>query len=390
LKLVVEAYLKDEEGGMRARALTLNLPHQDGKGAHTLTTPMFMPVGTAGSVKGMDPRDLSFLGTQILLGNTYHLGLRPGPERMQKFGGLHQFMRWEGPILTDSGGFQVFSLAGINAIDDEGVTFRSHWDGSKHRFTPEYSMEIQRALGSNIVMAFDECPPYPTTPEKLERALERTHRWAERGLRVPLLPYQQRFGIIQGGMDLSLRQASVKALCNMPFDGYAIGGLSIGEPPELMQAMAAKSAVLLPKEKPRYLMGVGRPEDLVENVRAGIDLFDCVLPTRNARNGQLFTSTGKVNIRNERYKEDISPLDSHCKCYTCSHFSKAYLRHLFLNKEPLSVRLHTIHNLHYYLELMRFMRAAILEDNFEAWREHFYAERGAKPPLTGFRLAKKD
>jgi queuine tRNA-ribosyltransferase len=378
LQFAVEKSLPDSAGVPRARAGKLTLPGSRGR-SHDILTPMFMPVGTVGSVKGITPGDLRGMGAQIILGNTYHLYLRPGHKRVEKLGELSKFMSWDGPILTDSGGFQVFSLSALNKIDDEGVTFQSHLDGSTHRFTPELSMEIQCALGSDVVMAFDECPPYPATPEQVSRAMRRTLQWAERGLKYSLKPHQSRFGIIQGGLFEDLRRQSAQELTQLPFDGFAIGGLSIGETPELMQKMAAYVAPLMPKDKPRYLMGVGRPQDLVEGVRAGIDLFDCVMPTRNARNGQLFTSQGKVNIKNLRYAEDESPLDPECGCETCTGYTRAYLRHLFTANELLSARLNTIHNLSYYLGLMRQMREAILKDAFDDWANSFYTRLNAQP-----------
>ena len=356
-----------------ARACQLTLVGAQGK-PHEILTPAFMPVGTLGTVKGMTVGELRGIGTQILLGNTYHLYLRPGHERVAKFGGLHRFMGWEGPILTDSGGFQVFSLSGLNKIDDHGVTFQSHIDGSSHRFTPELSMEIQKNLGADIVMAFDQCPPYPATQEKVQQAMRRTLRWAERGLQFSLHPYQARFGIVQGGLYEDLRIESAREITALPFDGFALGGLSIGETPELMQKMARFAAPLLPAGKPRYLMGVGRPEDLVEGVRAGIDLFDCVMPTRNARNGQLFTSRGKLNIKNARYADDTAPLDPECPCETCTRYSRGYLRHLFICGEILGARLNTLHNLSYYLRLMQQMRCAILENRFDDWVKSFYTQ----------------
>lgn len=365
--------IPDLQGIPRARAGKLTLPGAKGQ-SHEILTPMFMPVGTVGSVKAMTTRELREIGAQIILGNTYHLYLRPGHQRVERLGELHRFMNWDGPILTDSGGFQVFSLSGLNKIDDEGVTFQSHIDGSYHRFTPELSMEIQRALASDIVMAFDECPPFPATPEQVQAAMRRTVRWAERGLRVSLKAHQNRFGIVQGGLFEELRVQSAREITSLPFDGFAIGGLSIGETPDLMQKMAAFTAPLLPQDKPRYLMGVGRPEDLVEGVRAGIDLFDCVMPTRNARNGQLFTSQGKINIKNAKYAEDPSPLDPECPCEACTQYSRAYLRHLFVAGEMLSARLNTLHNLSYYIRLMGQMREAILENRFDDWTKSFYTK----------------
>lgn len=370
LSFQVEKSLTDDQGVERARAGRLTLAG----GKYEVLTPVFMPVGTAGTVKAVTTGELNTMGAQIILGNTYHLYLRPGHQRVERLGELHKFMNWKGPILTDSGGFQVFSLASLNKIDDQGVTFQSHIDGSSHRFTPELSMEIQAALGSDIVMAFDQCPPYPATPDEVRAAMRRTVRWAERGLKFPLKPHQARFGIFQGGLYEDLRVQSAREITSLPFDGYAIGGLSIGESPDMMQKMARFSAPLLPRDRPRYLMGVGRPEDLVEGVRAGIDMFDCVMPTRNARNGQLFTSQGKVNIKNQRYADDPSPLDPECPCETCVNYSRAYLRHLFVAGEMLSARLNTIHNLTYYLRLMAQMRSAILENRFDDWVKTFYTK----------------
>jgi queuine tRNA-ribosyltransferase len=362
-----------EKKDSSARAGKVTLKGHNGKD-HEILTPVFMPVGTLAVVKGASPQELKNMGAQIVLGNTYHLYLRPTHTRVEKLGGLHQFMSWDKPILTDSGGFQVFSLSDINKIDDDGVTFQSHLDGSSHRFTPELSMQIQRSLGSNIVMAFDECPPYPATPEQVQKAMKRTVDWAIRGLEVPLHPHQARFGIVQGGLFEDLRVQSAKDITNLPFDGFALGGLSVGEAPEHMQKMARFAAPLLPESKPRYLMGVGRPQDLVECVRAGIDMFDCVMPTRNARNGQLFTSRGKVNIKNAKHTEDLSPLDPDCSCETCVGYSRAYLRHIFMCGDVLSARLNTIHNLTYYLNLMSQMRCAILENRFDDWVKSFYTQ----------------
>jgi queuine tRNA-ribosyltransferase len=374
LKFTIEHQSFDEKGVSRARTGKLLLKGAQGE-IHEIRTPVFMPVGTVGSVKGITPRELTQMGAQIILGNTYHLYLRPGHLRVERLGELQQFMAWKGPILTDSGGFQVFSLADINKIDDQGVTFQSHIDGSYHRFTPELSMEIQKALGSNIVMAFDQCPPYPATSSEVEAAMRRTLSWAKRGLDVELKSHQARFGIIQGGLYENLRVRSTEEISSLPFDGFAIGGLSIGETPDLMQKMAYFTAPLLPADKPKYLMGVGRPEDLVEGVRAGIDMFDCVMPTRNARNGQLFTSRGKVNIKNAKYADSSEPLDPNCTCEACTQYSRAYLRHLFVSRELLSARLNTIHNLTYYIDLMKQMRQAIAEDRFEEWTKTFYRNR---------------
>lgn len=389
LSFQVERQSHDQSGTPRARAGRLWLrtseavQRKTGLTEHEVLTPRFMPVGTAGTVKGVTPGELKTLGAQIILGNTYHLYLRPGHRRVEHLGELHQFMNWDGPILTDSGGFQVFSLAGINRIDDEGVTFQSHIDGSSHRFTPELSMEIQAALGSNIVMAFDQCPPYPATREQVEQAMRRTVAWAKRGLATPLKAHQVRFGIVQGGLYEDLRVQSAREITALPFDSFAIGGLSIGESPEMMQAMARHTAPLLPQDRPRYLMGVGRPEDLVEGVVAGVDLFDCVMPTRNARNGTLFTSQGKVNIKNAAHADDRGPLDPECPCEACTQYSRGYLRHLFVAGEILSARLNSIHNLTFYLNLMKQMREAILEDRFGAWRSEFYAKQGRSAPDLG-------
>jgi len=376
LKFTLERSLPGADGIQRARAARLELRGSNGK-SHEILTPVFMPVGTVGSVKAMTTEELRKAGAQIILGNTYHLYLRPGHERVERLGELHKFMNWDGPILTDSGGFQVFSLAALNKIDDQGVTFQSHIDGSSHRFTPELSMEIQKRLGSDIVMAFDQCPPYPATEDQVRAAMQRTLRWAERGLDYPLKDHQARFGIIQGGLYEHLRLQSAAEITALPFDGFAIGGLSIGETPELMQKMAYYTAPLLPADHPRYLMGVGRPEDLVEGVRAGIDMFDCVMPTRNARNGQLFTSQGKVNIKNAKYADDPGPLDPECPCDACTKYSRAYLRHLFICGEVLSARLNTLHNLTHYLGLMSQMRNAILENRFDDWVNSFYTKSKA-------------
>jgi queuine tRNA-ribosyltransferase len=366
--------LEHQDG--HARAARFWIPTHDPERLgefHEIETPTFMPVGTLGTVKGITTRELrEEIRAQIVLSNTYHLYLRPGHEKVERLGGLHRFMNWDGPILTDSGGFQVFSMSELRKIDDDGVTFQSHLDGSRHRFTPELSMAIQKALGSNLVMAFDECPPYPAQPEEVGRAMKRTLEWAKRGLEAPLRDYQMRLGIVQGGLFPELRVQSAKEIGALPFDAFALGGFSIGETPDLMQAHVAQSAPLLPADRPRYLMGVGRPEDLVECVRGGVDLFDCVMPTRNARNGTLFTSEGKVSIKNAKYAEDSGPLDPECRCETCQKYSRAYLRHLFVAGEILGARLLTLHNLTYYGDLMRQMREAISHNRFDLWRNQFY------------------
>jgi queuine tRNA-ribosyltransferase len=380
LRFELQNQIRDSRGVLRSRAGRIFLRkhpgamERSGEGEFVIETPTFMPVGTVGSVKSLSTPELERMGAQIILGNTYHLYLRPGHERVERLGGLQRFMNWSGPILTDSGGFQVFSLSGLNKITDHGVTFQSHLDGSRHLFTPELSMEIQRALGSNIVMAFDQCPPFPATPDFIADAMRRTLDWAKRGLSVPLKDHQARFGIFQGGLDIDLRKKSIADIGELPFDGFALGGFAIGEPMDMMHAVVQQVAPLMPEHKPRYLMGVGRPEDLVEAVRAGVDIFDCVMPTRNARNGQLFTSRGRVNIKNARYMDDESPLDPECSCETCGNYTRAYLRHLFVAGEMLSARLNTIHNLHFYLNLMRQMRVAILENQFDSWAEHFYSQ----------------
>lgn len=378
LKFQLEHTVSRPDGTEGARAGRITLPGPDGVPREILT-PVFMPVGTQGTVKSVTVGELQGMDAGIILGNTYHLYLRPGHKRVEELGGLHRFIGgWDRAILTDSGGFQVFSLAGLNKIDDEGVTFQSHLDGSRHRFTPELSMEIQRGLGSDIVMAFDECPPYPAEPERVRAAMRRTRRWAERGLNYELKPHQARFGIVQGGLYEELRKESAQEITELPFDGFAIGGLSIGEDIDQMHHMTRYTAPLLPKDKPRYLMGVGRPEDLVEGVRAGVDMFDCVMPTRNARNGQLFTSRGKVNIKNAANADDPGPLDPECPCETCTRYSRAYLRHLFVAGEMLSARLNSIHNLTFYLRLMQGARVAILENRFDEWAKNFYTKYNAQ------------
>ena len=342
-----------------------------------IQTPIFMPVGTYGTVKGMTPRDLNEINAQIILGNTFHLWMRPGLDIMAKFGGLHQFMGWKGPILTDSGGFQVFSLGAMRKIKEEGVHFRSPVNGDKLFLTPEESMRIQTVLNSDIVMIFDECTPYPATHTEARVSMEMSMRWARRSRDSfdELGNTNGLFGIVQGGMYEDLRDISLEGLEQIGFDGYAIGGLSVGEPKDDMQRILAHTAPKLPAHKPRYLMGVGTPEDLVNAVGKGIDMFDCVMPTRNARNGWLFTRTGDIRIRNAKFRNDESPLDATCTCYTCQNFSRAYLHHLDRSKEILGAHLNTMHNLHYYLELMREMREAIEADVFDAWVQEFHATR---------------
>lgn len=333
-----------------------------------INTPAFIPVGTIATVKSMNVEELRDIGAEIILSNTYHLYLRPGHEVIRNLGGLHKFMNWDGPILTDSGGFQVFSLSPLRKITDEGVEFRSHLDGSTHFLTPELATQIQAALGSNIAMAFDECTPYPATREYTLKSLQLTTKWAGRCLEART-ERQALFAIVQGGVYKDLRRQSAEELIEMDFDGYAIGGLSVGEPKELMYEMFNYTTPLLPKDQTRYLMGIGDLNDVLEAVAAGIDMFDCVMPTRNARNGTLFTSQGRISIKREEFKEDPNPLDPGCNCYTCRNYSKAYLRHLYMSREILSMRLNTYHNLHFYLEFFRKMRVAIANGEFERFRK---------------------
>jgi len=350
----------------------------------TVHTPAFLPVGTSGTVKALTPRDLRDVGAQGVLANTFHLYLRPGDELIARRGGLHRFMGWSGPILTDSGGYQVFSLGARRTVDEKGVRFRSHLDGTEHWLTPERATEIQARLGADIAMAFDECTPYPVSADEARLSMQRTLRWARRSrarflqLRdakngtTLLTPTQAQFGIVQGGMFQDLREVSAQATVEVGFEAYAIGGLSVGEPTDVLYEVAGRTASLLPPERPRYLMGVGRPDNLVESVARGIDLFDCVLPTRNARNGQLFTRTGPISIKVAAFAEDDRPVDPDCECYTCQNFSRAYLRHLYLAKEVTSATLNTLHNIHFYLDTMRRMREAIALGSFEQFRQAFH------------------
>jgi queuine tRNA-ribosyltransferase len=334
-----------------------------------------MPVGTYGTVKAMTPEELQALGAEIILGNTFHLMLRPGIEVIGLHGGLHSFMHWNGPILTDSGGFQVFSLGAMRKITEEGVRFRSPVDGSWVFLGPEESMQVQRALGSDIVMIFDECTPYPASFEQAAKSMRLSLRWAERSQRAHRDHLSALFGIVQGGVYDELRRESIEGLKSLGFDGYAIGGLSVGEPKEDRARILNVLEPWMPAEKPRYLMGVGTPEDIVEAVQAGIDMFDCVLPTRNARNGHLFTRNGAIRIRNSQYQKDTRPLDEQCGCYTCRHYSRAYLRHLDKCREILGARLNTIHNLHYYQDLMAEIRAAIEAGHLQEFIRQFYSQR---------------
>ena len=333
-----------------------------------VSTPAFMPVGTKATVKTLSPDDLRRCGAEIVLANTYHLYLRPGHGTIAGAGGLHGFMAWPGPILTDSGGFQVFSLGAIRTITEEGVRFRSEIDGTDCFLSPETSVEIQNALGADVIMAFDECPPYPATVQYVEDSLERTVRWAVRCVRAHTRDDQLLFGIVQGGMDERLRRRSAEGTAELDFRGYAIGGLSVGEEKALMYDVVELTTPMLPADRPRYLMGVGTPEDLLQAVSCGIDMFDCVLPTRNARHGFLYTTGEPVRIRNARYKDDFGPIDPSCACETCRQFTRAYLRHLFVEQEPLGSRLLTIHNLHFYLHLMRGVRRALSAGRFGTMR----------------------
>lgn len=354
--------LKKTESSTRARLGTLETAHG------VIQTPVFMPVGTRGAVKTLTNQHLIDIGASIILGNTYHLMLRPGSEIIKKAGGLHGFMNWNRPILTDSGGFQVFSLSDLNKITEEGVFFQSHIDGSRHFLGPIESMQIQEALGSDIVMAFDECAPYPCERKKSEEAVERTYRWAQTCRNFTLQPHQNLFGIVQGGVHADLRQQSADSLTPLNFDGYAIGGLSVGEPAALMNDVIDHTIPHLPEQKPRYLMGVGTPRNIIEAVRRGVDMFDCVMPTRNARNGTAFTWSGKIIIKAGRYAEDFSPLDPELDCYT-SKFSKAYIRHLLNVDEITGLTLVSLQNLAFYLDFMRQLRQAIEQDNLPSFYE---------------------
>jgi queuine tRNA-ribosyltransferase len=368
----MEFKLKTRDGQARRGQLTF--------ARGVVETPIFMPVGTYGAVKSLTPEDLLGLGAQIILGNTFHLMLRPGMEVMKTHGDLHDFMRWQKPILTDSGGFQVFSLGALRKISEQGVTFKSPINGSKIFMGPEESMQVQRDLGSDIVMIFDECTPYPATYQQAADSMRLSLRWANRSKDAHADNPSALFGIVQGGMYPELRRESIHGLTDIGFDGYAIGGLSVGEPKHEMLATLDAIMPDMPQDKPRYLMGVGTPEDLVEAVRRGVDMFDCVMPTRNARNGHLFTRYGVIKIRNNQYQFDTRPLDENCSCYTCQNYSRSYLKHLDKCKEMLGSRLNTIHNLHYYLELMQGMRDAIEANRFDEFVREFYELRGVTMP----------
>lgn len=357
--------IKEDEHS-QARAGLIQTPHGE------IPTPAFAPVGTQATVKSISPRELRELKASVIMVNTYHLYLRPGPDTIARAGGLHRFMGWDGPIMTDSGGFQVFSLEHLRHVGDEGVTFRSHIDGSEHTLTPEKVIEIQEKLGADIIFCFDECPD-PFDYEYNTQALKRTHQWAERCQRAQRRGDQALFGIVQGGVFTDLRQESARFLASLGFPGYAIGGLSVGEPKEMMHEVLEATIPLLPEDKPRHLLGVGSPEDLFECVARGIDMFDCVLPTRIARNGAFLTRQGRLNIRNARFADDLAPIEEGCQCYTCRTFSRAYLRHLTQAEELLGLHLATIHNLHFLLNLTRQIRQSILDGTFVAFKEQFLA-----------------
>ena len=350
----------------QARVGVIHTPHGQ------IPTPVFAPVGTQATVKAVSPRELRELGASLILANTYHLYLRPGPDTVADLGGLHGFMGWDGPIMTDSGGFQVFSLAHLRSVDMTGVTFRSHLDGAEHLFTPEKVVVIQEKLGADIILCLDECPE-PLDYDYNVQALERTHHWAERCRAAHTRRDQALFGIVQGGAFADLRRQSAEFITALDFPGYSIGGLSVGEPKEVMHEMLEVTVPLLPQDKPRHLLGVGSPEDIFEGVARGIDIFDCVLPTRIARNGALFVRTGRLNIRNARYADDPAPIEEGCDCYTCRNFSRAYLRHLIMAREILGLRLATLHNLHFMLNLVREIREAILAGTFAALKKEFLA-----------------
>ncbi len=362
--------LKHTDVHSKARAGVLNTDHG------TIETPIFMPVGTQGTVKTLAPRDLHEVRASIILGNTYHLYMRPGHRLIEKLGGLHRFMSWSGALLTDSGGFQVFSLKDLRKIDSEGILFQSHLDGSYHKFTPQLVLEIQRSLGSDIMMVLDECTPFPATEEYALKSNELTIKWARTAREIydhwqPLYGHNQwLFGIVQGSVYKEIREQSARALIELDFPGYAIGGLAVGEPQEVMFEITDFCTDILPETKPRYLMGVGMPADILEAIERGVDMFDCVIPTRNARNGTVFTTQGKMVLKSARFKEDQKPIDARCQCYTCQNFSRAYLRHLYNANEILGLTLATLHNVHFYLWLVREARKAILKNEFTNWKKY--------------------
>lgn len=363
--------VEKKSSNTKARTATLQTPHG------TVKTPMFMPVGTLATVKHVAPEDLKKIKSQVVLSNTYHLWLRPGEEVVKQAGGLHRFMNYDGPILTDSGGFQVFSLSQIRKIEEEGVHFRNHLNGDKLFLSPEKAIQIQNDLGADIIMSFDECPPYPATHEYMKDSIERTLRWAKRGKEAHQRPHDQAlFGIVQGGAFEDLREAHAKALVAMDFPGYSIGGTSVGEPKDVMNKMIDYTIKHLPEDKPRYLMGVGSVNSIFEGVERGVDMFDCVLPTRNARHGAMMTSEGRINIKNKQYEFDFGPLDPECDCEACTNYSRAYLRHLYRTNEGLGLRLLSIHNLRYLLKLMEDIRLAIEEDRFLELKAEVYEKFG--------------
>jgi queuine tRNA-ribosyltransferase len=347
----------------------------------SVSTPAFMPVGTLGSVKAVEPRDLRELGFELILGNAYHLFLRPGSDTIRKLGGLHRFMGWDGAILTDSGGFQVFSLASLRRIDETGVEFASHVDGRRFRMTPALCVEIQAALGSDLVMPLDDCPPYPAERDRVEQAVARTTRWARMSLDTPLAAGTRRFGIVQGGVHADLRRRSAEEIGSLGFDGLAIGGVGVGEPPPLARDVVSSVTPMLPSDSPRYVMGIGTPEQIVDLIGEGVDLFDCVLPTRNARNGTLFTSVGRINIKRNEFREDAGPLDPSCACGVCGRYSRAYLRHLYQSGEILAARLNTLHNLAYFASVIARARRAILSGDYDRFRrlDEFTRPRDPSP-----------
>lgn len=373
MAITFELLKEDSQTG--ARLGRLHTPHG------SIDTPVFMPVGTLATVKTMSPEELNEIGARILLSNTYHLWLRPGEDIVEEAGGLHSFMNWNGAILTDSGGFQVFSLSDMREIQEEGVHFRNHLSGEKLFLSPEKSIQIQNSLGADIIMAFDECPPYPAEYDYMKQSVERTSRWAERCLKAHRRPEDQGlFGIIQGGEYEDLRQQSARDLVSLDFPGYAVGGLSVGEPKDVMNKVLEFTTPLLPKNKPRYLMGVGSPDSLIDGAIRGIDMFDCVLPTRIARNGTCMTSTGRLVVRNAKYARDFRPLDEHCDCYVCRNYSRAYIRHLIKANEIFGMRLTTYHNLYFLVKLMEQVREAIRENRLLDFREQFFEQYGFNKP----------
>ncbi len=379
MEMAMRFEVEARDPGCGARAGRLRLPHGE------VETPVFMPVGTQASVKALSQEDLESIGAQIILGNAYHLYLRPGTEVLEAAGGIHGFMNWPKPVLTDSGGFQIFSLADLNKVTPDGVVFQSHLDGSRHEFTPEKAVDVQISIGADIMMCFDECTEYPAPRERVEQSMRMTLAWAERCKRhwqARDAGQQALFGIVQGGVHPELRRECAEALAAMDFPGYAIGGVSVGEGKAEMEAVTAFTAPCLPEEKPRYLMGVGTPEDLLMGIAHGVDMFDCVMPTRNARNGSLFTSQGRINIKNAKYGRDFSPLDPQCGCPVCRTYSRAYLSHLYRAGEISALRLNTLHNLFFMLQLAALARSAIRDGQFPSFRRAFLAQCAPNQPLV--------